>query len=318
MAYKSRRGCSSKQVARRGKRRRLGHVVDRNESWKRSVKLASRGYQRETGRKAWPALTVNIEAGESCVSSSFSFSLFHFLVSLHDIHLSSSYIIYALSTIRSSVFPVPPPQGFLPCFLNPPPLSVTFSFFFCFFVFYSFFILFFLSSALFLFYLLFYLFFHISLSFFTISRFFLPPSFFPLPSLLLPSNSPIQPYSFLITPLTPYDPRERFYPLSVSSPNQPATASFPLQLTLNTTLRAERPKGVAARSSIASATVALQASCFFLSTPPRDRILRTISSLSNQATAKTRMKILCSILIIEICRMVELLYALLGDDLIWR
>lgn len=98
---------------------------------------------------------------------------------------------------------------------------------------------------------------HISLSFLTISRFFLPPSSFLLPSLLLPSNSPTQPYSLLITPLTPYDQRERFCPLSVSSPDQPATASFPLQLTPNTTSRAERPEGVAARSSIASATVAL-------------------------------------------------------------
>lgn len=147
---------------------------------------------------------------------------------------------------------------------------------------------------------------HISLSFLTISSFFLPPSSFPLPSLLLPSNSPTQPYSLLITPLTPYDLRERFCPLSVSSSDQPATASFPLQLTPNTTSRAERPEGVAARSSIASATVALQASCFFLSTPPGDRVLRTISSLSNRTTAKIRMKIPCSILIIKIRRMVEL------------
>ena len=43
---------------------------------------------------------------------------------------------------------------------------------------------------------------HIFYLFLTIFRFFLPPSSFPLPSLLLSSNSPIQPYSLLITPLT--------------------------------------------------------------------------------------------------------------------
>lgn len=307
MAYKSRRGRSSKQVARRGKRRRLGHVVDRNESWKRSVKLAGRGYQRETGREAWPALTVNIEAGESCVSSSFSFSLFHFSVSLHEyFHLSSSYIIHSFNHPFICLFRPSSSRFFALFFKSSSPLRHLLFFHFLL-ISHSLsplFRFFFFSTFDFTFPL------HIFYLFLTIFRFFLPPSSFPLPSLLLSSNLPIQPYSLLITPLTPYDLRERFCPLSVSSPDQPATASFPLQLTPNTTSRAERPEGVAARSSIASATVVLQASCFFLSTPPGDRVLRTISNLSNRVTAKTRMKISCSILIIKIRRIVELLYKL--------